>query len=239
MKIPVITLKTQLYGLLLGVSASAFGSTVYDVATNFNAPNNGAASSVFSYGVGGTPGAFAGIASTTLNCVGTPTYCFDSASFPADSQATWNGTAGTLSYATIVQPNTMVRLDPQASAGTILRFTAPFSGSFAVSGLFQGIDTGQQPVNTLVFADGVQQGSTGLISSYGASSNFSFNSALTGGQTIDFIVVRVESLYNLSTGLQATITGTPADGAPVPEPATLGLMLLSLPALALIRRYRS
>ncbi len=217
--------------LLAGLAiSSAFGGTV-NLATNFNAPNNGTASSVFSYGVGGTPAAFVTLSNPTPNCVGTPTYCYDNGQPEFNTSAvTWNGTAGTDSYSTVVQPNTMVRLDPQSSAGTIVEFTAPTSDTYTVNGLFQGIDTGQHSVNTEVFVNGAQQGSTGVITSFGGQAAFSFSSALLAGQKIDFIVTSDSDCCHLSTGLQGTIANTAV--SPTPEPNTLAFLGIGSLALA-------
>jgi len=59
---------------------------------------------------------------------------------------------------------------------------------------------------------------------------------LNAGQTIDFIVTAPGASYD-SSALGGTIT-TPG-GASTPEPATLGMMLLAIPGLALVRRLRA
>jgi hypothetical protein len=217
------------------LAACGFAGT-WDVALNFNAPNNPNASTVFSYGQGTTPALFTLLGNATPNCVGTPTYCLDNGlGFPSASAVTWNGTAGNANYATIVQPNTEVRMDPQNSPGTILRFTAPSTDIYSVTGFWDAIDTqhGSHHTTGDIYVNGVDLFPNVDIGAFGTTNPFALtNLALTAGQTIDFIVTTRSDASFLSTGLDATITGS------VPEPATLSLIGFGLLAVARLRRRR-
>ncbi len=61
--------------------------------------------------------------------------------------------------------------------------------------------------------------------------SFGFRTALTAGQTLDFVVNSAGSYYDDSTGLSATI-------AAVPEPATWGLMITGFGLVGVARRAR-
>lgn len=193
--------------MFLTLPASCAGAT-WDPAANFNAPNNPQASSVFSYGAGGSPAAFVPLSHLILNCVGTPTYCEDNGnSVPTQSIVTWNGTGGVLSYSiTIVQPADMVRMDPQATTGTIVRFTAPWTDTYSLSGLFQAIDTNHNATTAYIYVNG-KLNFTAIVGTYGQQQPFILSGlSLTGGETIDFLVMSDGLFGNLSTGLEATIT---------------------------------
>src|SRR4051812_36109907 len=89
--------------LFFGLAFNCFAG-IWDPALNFNAPNNVDASSVFSYGVGGTPGTFAELTNTIVDCIGGTTYCYNNgASFPNASAVIWNGSGSTITYS-VVQP---------------------------------------------------------------------------------------------------------------------------------------
>lgn len=221
-----------IFATLFFALASAQAAT-YDPVANFNPTNDPAGT--FTYGVGGTPASFVLLTHITNNCIGTPSDCIDNGANPT-SAVTWNGTAGTATYATIQQPNTELRLDPQNTAGTIVRFNAPTTGNaYSVSGQFQGIDTGQHSVIVKVFSNGTQQ-YTNTINSFGAVDAFNLTGlSLVAGQTVDFVVITNSDCCNLSTGLAATITS----GSTAPEPSTWMLIGLSVPLLLVLRKHRA
>jgi hypothetical protein len=109
-----------------------------------------------------------------------------------------------------------------AAGDTIVRFTAPTTDFYTVSGDFQILDVSASGVNVSV--EGV--GSTfsqPLNVPLNTTADFSFGDSLLAGQTLDFVVDSAGSYFNDSTGLRATLT--------VPEPvsvATLGVGLLGL-----------
>jgi hypothetical protein len=219
--------------LVSGLLCAAALATTLDVAQNFNAANNPVASSAFSYGTG-TSASFTALPNLAVNCFGTPSDCLDNGlSFPNSSQVTWNGTGSPDSYFTIVQPANELRLDPQ-SLQVIVRFTVPNASTFAVQGLFQGIDSGQHSANVAVFVNGASQlGDT--ITSFGQQKTFSLSGlVLSSGDHIDFIVTSNSDASFLSTGLSAVISDASA-----PEPGAFSLCVTALGLLYLLIRRRT
>jgi hypothetical protein len=219
--------------LVTGLLCAAAFATTLDVAQNFNAANNPVASSAFSYGTG-TSASFTALPNLAVNCFGTPSDCLDNGlSFPNSSQVTWNGTGSPDSYFTIVQPANELRLDPQ-SLQVIVRFTVPNASTFAVQGLFQGIDSGQHSANVAVFVNGASQlGDT--ITSFGQQKTFSLSGlVLSSGDHLDFIVTSNSDASFLSTGLNAVISDASA-----PEPGAFSLCVTALGLLYLLIRRRT
>jgi hypothetical protein len=146
---------------------------------------------------------------------------------------TWNGTGSPDSFFTIVQPANELRLDPQ-SLQVIVRFTVPNASTFAVQGLFQGIDSGQHSANVAVFVNGASQlGDT--ITSFGQQKTFSLSGlVLSSGDHLDFIVTSNSDASFLSTGLNAVISDASA-----PEPGAFSLCVTALGLLYLLIRRRT
>jgi hypothetical protein len=92
--------------------ASAGASDSWDVIANFNLTNS--PSGVFTYGEGGTPGAFSLYSRVQPACPVTGIVCADNAGTqPLYSTVTWNGSGSNYSSLTIVQPPDLLRFDPQ------------------------------------------------------------------------------------------------------------------------------
>ena len=97
----------------------------------------------------------------------------------------------------------------------ILRFTAPSSGQYMITGSWERLHAGI--TNDLVLRNGAV-----VFSSTDAHSSFNFGETLSVGDTIDFVVSRsYDGIGADSTGLFATVTETTA----VPEPSSLCLFL--------------
>jgi concanavalin A-like lectin/glucanase superfamily protein len=122
---------------------------------------------------------------------------------------TFNHAGITLNYASgISQPPIMLNLHPGLSGKfSVLRWTAPSSGSFLVAGLFQGIDTRNTTSDVHVLEDSSTSLLSANINGFGDQSAFNFTSDLAAGETLDFVVGWGNGNYNAdSTGLAVTIT---------------------------------
>ena len=222
--------------------SAASGGPLYDVAANFNSPNNPLASSTFSYWMSSGSGSGSELLTGSATCLNPAAgYCWSATDANNyTSSAVWNASGVDYADGSIRQPADQVRLDPQGTAGTLLRFTAPETSTYSLAGSFQSndLDIGWGVV-VQVFADGSILPGTAINKWNNGTVAFSFASlALNAGQTIDFVVTPDSRGYAFNgTGLKAQIGETGPDPA-VPEPATLLLGVLALPALLLRRRAR-
>jgi hypothetical protein len=215
----------------------------WNVVTNFNAPNNPNASSLFSYGNGASPVSFVTDATTAANCVGggIPNYCYVSgSSFPNQTAIIWNGSPGDIqTNGSTTQPNTEIYMDPQGTGGAILRFIAPTTNVYSVTGTFFAMDSNHHTTSGSVYANSVLELGPSAIGGFGSTVPINLsNLSLSAGQTIDFLVATASDASYLATGLSATIT-SPGGVTAAPEPATFGMIGLAALGLAAAKRLRT
>ena len=139
-------------------------------------------------------------------------------------------------YYTIQQPPDLLNLAVEGSS-SVVRWTAPASGTYNVSGLFQRIDTNNAvTVNVAIVEDAasfIVPEST--LSGFGDQNGFNFVVDLQSGETLDFAAFNNGNPSYDSTGLSATITA-------VPEPTMLTLLVSAMLGLAgafYLRRRRA
>jgi hypothetical protein len=143
-----------------------------------------------------------------------------------------NNTGSTQSCGTVTVPTDTLDLHPQDLAGTDadVRWTAPASGTYQISGSYSALDSTTTFDSILV--NGASVFSTNIDSS-NKSANFALTKTLVAGSTIDFTVNCCSGLdqdyFFDSTGLQGTIN---LNSTATPEPSTL-LLALSTSALLL------
>jgi PEP-CTERM motif-containing protein len=149
-------------------------------------------------------------------------------------RVTRNFGSGNASFATIIVPPNLLDIDPEGEVADV-RWTAPTTADYSVSGLFQMTDTDSQPHEVQILRD--YNASVPLLAdilaspTYGLQVPFDYSGTLSAGESLDFIVNSTAGYASLSTGLSATITV-------VPEPATIGLFGITAAALLLRRRSR-
>ena len=133
-----------------------------------------------------------------------------------NTPATYSGTEVTL------RPGVMV-LDPAegSSAYSVVRWTAPQSGTYLLSTLFAGLDPTGTTTDVHVVMDGDSLFDGNILGGLGAATNvqeYSTTINVTTGDTIDFAVgPGGNGYYSDSTTLSASLTL-------VPEPSTFALL---------------
>jgi hypothetical protein len=209
--LPVLGAALCLVAACLPLSAvTTVPMVTYDVVRDFNQTNTPGA--LFTYGVGAVPAQFTPMAFVNSIFNGLRGWIEVNNGITSDyhlrSVVVFNGTGATQIFETVTQPTNLLRLDPELTAGSIVRFTVPTTGNYDISGLFQGIDNNMHSSAVLVFAGGVQQFSSTIPGrGFGTQDPFSSSSVhLNAGDTIDFIVKSNDYCCWLSTGLAATIS---------------------------------
>jgi hypothetical protein len=226
----------------LALGASAASATSYDIAGSFAALP--ATTAPFSYGYS-NGGVFTAYDVATSNCAGINGLACDYSStynnntLPAVGI---NTTGANIASGTVVIPTNMLFLHPVgdnsglAAGDTIVRFTAPTSSLYKLSGLFSVLDVSTSGVNVSIIGPSGNAilAAYGLGGAWGTSKSFDSSVSLSAGQTLDFVVNSNGSYYNDSTGLSGTI-------AAVPEPASWAMMVggFGVVGAAVRRRQRT
>lgn len=148
---------------------------------------------------------------------------------------------------TVRIPAGAVYMHPSSSADSVLRFVAPQSGTYTISGAFTRTDitTSGNGTLTSIFSN-TSLGSVNLFSGslpaqngYQSSAMFNgLSSTLAVGDTIDFVVNSNNGDLSFDgTLLSASLTTPDAVGA-VPEPSTWAMMLIGFGAIGASMRRR-
>src|SRR6185295_17528120 len=191
------------------------GGGSYNAVTNFSGSQN--PTGAWSYGYR-TPAGVYGSYPSNSNIFGSGTSSWSQPSLAwCCPSLTKNTTGGTLAYGSIVQPADVLNLHPGPNGErSVLRWTAPGSGSYQLSGRFQGLDSGAgTTTDVLIQHNGVTIYS-GAINGYGNQLQYSLNRSVAAMDVIEFSVgVGSNGTFNSdSTGVAATITqtsGEPSD----------------------------
>ena len=159
--------------------------------------------------------------------VGGLPYYSNGSAYPGTAYVVQNFTNSTVTSSTLEIQAHSLSLDPQNVAYVAVNFIAPANGVYNIIGSFRGDDTGQHTHSAEVLSDGNLLFTT-TISSYNQNVGFILSSGfLSTGELITFEVLTGPDLYNLSTGLTASISA-------VPEPTTWAMMFLGFCGLGLM-----
>jgi hypothetical protein len=206
--------------ILASATTSLAQAAVYDATADFSV-TNGNPNGVWSYGWMNSD--FSGSFNAYTNTVNTLWAQWYTAGMSSDNTpaVAYNGTSS-LQYG--VAPGQLTLHPGPQTQASVLRFTAPTSGIYNISGQFFPGDSGSMSV-------GVRQGSTWLWQR-SDSGSFSINNyTLTSGSAIDFVVYG--GYYSGNTPLSLTISSS------VPEPSAILLLGAGLASLAIVRKRKA
>jgi hypothetical protein len=224
------------------IAASA-GSLTYDAVADFNTTGVQSAGA-WAYGtetaINGAFTLFPNFAA--IRCSQDPIPCLPSSAsldtYYYDQVATGpavvsNNSGGTITFPVnpaLIFPGNVLGLGPGSTslgtpAFTVVRWTAPESGEYNISGFMENLQAAT--TDQYVYVDGVQKFSDTYNGSLALQQEqFSFSNVfLTGGGTVDFLVDSGGDFSNQGDdvlGLSATITSA------TPEPGSLGLLTLGI-----------
>ncbi len=227
---------------LVGLTLSSFVSLhaqTYSAVNDFSI-TNGNPNGVWSYGTLGsifdpTPTTFTLFTDTSANrdYVGQEIW-HNGGSIPDSAAVTANAGPNNPGMAPTTNPqfNNQLNLDGESFVADV-RFTAPTTTTYDLSGFFQRNDTGAAgaPVTVSIVEDGVTTlFSASDLTVNGVANDFSLDDLLlVAGTTIDFSEAGTQP-FDDSTGLAATITV-------VPEPSAYALFGFGL-LIAVVSTYR-
>jgi hypothetical protein len=225
--------------LSLVVLARPGVAQTYSAAVDFSDSSNpnGAWSYGYSYGVGSTfipdttntasygPGLALGGWMGNVDSSPGANYPYALKNFTANPVAN-NGT-------TVYQPGQLGLQPGSSNEDSIVRWTAPFSGTFNIAVTFSAMDSFGDSTDVHVLRNGSSLFNSMVLSGvFGSPSTVSFSVAqsVLAGDTIDFVVGNDgNGLNNDTTALTATI---------VPEPGTFTLVAMSLAGLLSFRFFK-
>lgn len=202
--------------LTLGPQVAHGAPSVYDAAADFSATSN--PNSVWRYGYkpNGGAGAFT-LFSNSFNASGVDFWYLPSAPpFTTIPNVGHNPTANPVVFSTaIVNPGELVFHPGQNNEVTVVRFTAPGTGSFAIQALFENRDTGAQSADVSIVRGAAVLFSQS-VSGAAPSATFDQALALTSGETLDFqIDDGANAYFNDNKRISVVIT------ADIPPPSAL------------------
>lgn len=203
------------------VTASA-ASTKFDAVAQFSLTKN--PNGVWSYRENGNL-----FSQTINNDGGGPLTCWWNAQqVPTSENVCANQTSQTVSFQTIVIPPGWIDLGVE-SAKDAVQWTAPSAGTYAVKGSFMSIDT-YVAINDASHPVAItHNGATvysNTVAAYDQPDPFNLSIHVNAGDKVSFLVEPSPSTWtNLSTGLQATITGGPPASVRCVVPRLNGLTL--------------
>ena len=232
----------QLVSSLMAIGVIASSTTAHaktcDAVTEFSSSSS---TGVFSYGTGVTGTSFMPLTNYSAPCQGMVSglrYWQTATPVSLVPLVSKNLTGATLNFYTVVLPTEVLLVHPGPSTDSIVRFTAPTTGKYNVSGFYQLLDTAPTGVNVIIAFDNTVVFDTALTGPAAISAGTPGGSVPLGAKGIflhasdflDYGVNNAGNFYNDSTGLALTF-------ATVPEPATWAMMLTGFGLLGGAMRF--
>lgn len=214
--------------LSLVVIARPSAAQSYNAAGDFSTASN--PNGAWSYGWSSTLGSGFNLSSIATN--GYAGLALDGWLGTSDASGTpyvlHNNTTHPVTNAvSVYQPGQLAEHPGSQGQYSIVRWTAPISGTFSIAATFSGLSSAGDSVDVHILHDGSSIFNSTVIGSP-SPATFSGLQSVLAGDTIDFAVGFGSNGNNFddTTALSATI---------VPEPTTLGLVAISLASLLSFR----
>jgi hypothetical protein len=194
------------------------GAKSFDAVSDFSIKAN--PNEVWSYGWSASLGATLKLYSVTdTTSVAGISAWLASGTYPADPPyVAHNDTATEICFLTVCVPPTYLHLHPGSGGQySLVRWTAPTGGTFAISGAFEGLDfAGPTTTDVHVVVNSRESLLSGPITSYDLPLSFLFTAKLKRGDTVDLAVgLGADGTFvSDSTGVRCTITRTRGDDSP-------------------------
>lgn len=228
-------LGVSLAGIVLA-SAPAIAAPTWDAASDFSGSASSGVSGAWSYGSFGSSlhGTFSAFDAFT-DYSGYAAWSFGDRSVQIGKA----GAADFLSGSVLVPANALNASPGPAGQYAVLRFTAPSDGSYEIDAGFWGNDfVGPTTTDVHVLARGASV-FDGAVQRYGRPGGLAWSDtlALSAGDTVDFAVgFGANRAWNYdNTGLSASVSQA---AAPVPEPASIAMILAGLCLVGLVSRRK-
>jgi hypothetical protein len=235
-----------LFFLLAVLISGTSNATTYNDATGFSSSNP---SGPWSYGDGTTGTSFTPYNVFSTSCIGfTGASCWEPPTLTLGVPlVAVNNTSSILNVGTVVFPTGLLLVHPGPATDSIVRWTAPTSGTASVSGFFELLDTHPTGIIGEIFDNGKEVYSGTLTGpgathpdTTGESEAFALTFVINAGDVISFGVNNDGNFLDDSTGVDANIAVTSGSGgsASVPEPGTLMLFAAGFLGLGLKNRRK-
>ena len=131
-----------------------------------------------------------------------------------------NGTSQAITLSSLtLQPGQLAFHPGPDGEYSVIRFTNPVAGTYALTSTFTGIDDGPTSTDVHVLLDGVSLFSD-LVNDYGVAHSFSSNVTMNAGDILDFGVG-----YGTNGNFTGDSTGIAVQISPVSEPTSTVLLL--------------
>lgn len=219
--------------LSTALSSSSFAFVVFDAGDDYSPTSNPNGAWSYGYSTVANPGVFVLYDTTQFLLPGLSVW--DSSALTDNPTVSNNMTSSAISLSTATWQPYELALHPGRNAEfSIIRFTAPSSGSYDLEGSFRGIDVVGATTDVSVLLNGSSLFNDELnLNGNGNTALYTSTVTMNAGDTLDFRVGDGGNgpLFD-STGLEAVVIGSS-----IPEPTTASLGLVALGLLA--RRRRS
>jgi hypothetical protein len=176
-------------------------NAVQDFSTASSNPNG-----AWSYGWAPSFGGAFSLMTSNQDCQQTGIECWwNTLPGPNTATVSWNSTADTMLYISVILPTSVLWLGAQANA-VITRWTAPYAGNYSIIGSFEANDTYESKVKVGILKDGSTFLLADNFSSFGNTKSFALsNIPLAAGTTIDFELGYTDTADSDNASLVASI----------------------------------